>query len=195
MFIGYKGPQGFYYVDDVDRRIGGDPNAVASSLFSIELQQGLYAPYLYPWESEEMKVIYDYAMSRYVGVLKRVEPVISSKTHAERSYEEQRVVGEWLENLVAQGPDLLCQAQAQMRLSEADPQVLSELAGEHRQGRPNVWFMDMINGLISELQVGDYSAFDSDPDTRPRLCFEGDDVAESPNAGWVIAHEGEVEMR
>ena len=195
MFIGHKGPQGFYYVDDVDRRIGGDPNAIATSLFSIELQQGLYVPYLYPWESEEMKVIYDYAISRYVGVLNRVDPARFSKPHAERSSEEKRVCWDWLENLVTEGPDLLCRARAQIRLSEADPQVLSELVGEYRQGRPNVWFMDMINGLISELQVGDYTAFDSDPDSRPRLFFEGDDVAEGPSAGWVIAHGGKVEMR
>ena len=129
-----------------------------------------------------------YATSRYSHMLYNLDgkryPTYS------KAFNFLEVVG-WTETLVAQGPDLLCQLLAQSHLNGV---FLSKLVSEYRY-KSLVQPRDRFMTISARLHARNSATFNGDWNTRSRLYFEGDDVSEGPNAGWVIAHQGEVEAR
>ena len=132
--------------------------------------------------------IREYATTRYSHMLHNLDGKKFSPYSEASNFLE---VSGWTETLVAQGPDLLCQLLAQSQLNGV---FLSELVSEYRYESP-VQPRDSIMTISSRLHARNSATFNGDWNTRSRLYFEGDDMSEGPNAGWVIAHQGEVEAR
>ena len=187
IFIGHRGSQSFNYVEDMNRNYRRADNA--SALFDIEQRRDLYFAYLNPWEFEEIVVIYDYVSARYSDILNGLEDDIStfSDSIVTKEFEE------WIETFVAHGPDLLFQVLTKMHLPGA-PRTWSEFVCEYQNGFHIGW-MDNMMPVSSRLQARNPTGSNGNWNTRSRLYFEGDDVAEGPNAGWVIAHGGELMAR
>ena len=142
---------------------------------------------MYPWEVEETVVIYDYAFTRYVNTIHYLEESLPLNDWYDRE------LSDLVEVLIARGPDLLCQVVAATSESLL---ALARLVAEYRHHPSvprmhNMWISSWPGRVHAETLV----RLNSDWNTRSRLYFEGDDVAESPNAGWVIANQGEVELR
>ena len=179
IFTGHKEGQGSYSVEDRNTNFGRPDDATL--LLGTKQLRDLYFAYLYPWEVEEMVVIYEYAIARYAKIMTSSDDI---NLHAPRM---------WTEVFIARGPDLLCQSLTQLQSNEP-LHVLSELVSEHSDG----FFaqsMGCMKRVSSRLNARHSASFISRWKIRTRLYFEGDNVAEGPNAGWVIAHHGEFEAR
>ena len=137
-----------------------------------------------------MMVILEYAFNRYYWELCRLESANIPMSLVDDNLLERidgQEIRRWTETLIAHGPDLLCQLLAQIHL----PQALSELVSDYRY-ESYVSPKDSMVAVSSRLPARNHVELNWN--TSSRLYFDGDDVVEGPNAGWVIAHEGKAEL-
>lgn len=140
-------------------------------------QNNTYLAYLYPREIEESMMIYDYVSARYSNMLFGLEDDISTFSSPVFSKEFE----EWIETFIAHGPDLFFQVLTKVHLPEAS-QIWSEFVCEYQNDFP-VGSMNSMMPVPSRLQARNFTGLNENLNTRSRLYFEGDDVAEGFNAG------------